>query len=136
LPDFLLVVFIPYLLLNYYVGRRLWQYLVSHRRPAGRRSYWLVFWLVALTPLSIDHQPYDFTEAAGPGVDLQVSGHTHVGQMFPNNLVTRRLFETDWGLLHKGDYHVIVPSVYGTWGPPIRVGNRPEIVEINIKFAP
>lgn len=84
----------------------------------------------------IDHQPYELGEAAGQGVDLQVSGHTHVGQMFPNNLVTRRIFETDWGLLRRGDYHVIVSSGYGTWGPPIRVGNKPEIVEINIRFSP
>ena len=84
----------------------------------------------------IDHQPYQLEEAAGQGVDLQVSGHTHVGQMFPNNFVTGRIFENDWGLLCKGAYHAVVSSGYGTWGPPIRVGNKPEIVEINIRLAP
>lgn len=85
--------------------------------------------------LLIDHQPYDLAEAAAQGVDMQVSGHTHVGQMFPNSFVTGRMFETDWGLLRKGAYHAVVSSGYGTWGPPIRVGNRPEIVEINIRFS-
>jgi predicted MPP superfamily phosphohydrolase len=86
--------------------------------------------------LLMDHQPYNLEEAAGQGVDLQVSGHTHVGQMFPNNFVTGRMFEVDWGYLSKGAYQVIVSSGFGTWGPPIRVGNRPEIVDIKIKFAP
>ncbi|MDR7866710.1 MAG: metallophosphoesterase [Sporomusaceae bacterium] len=85
--------------------------------------------------LLMDHQPYSLDEAAGQGVDLQVSGHTHVGQMFPNNFVTGRMFEVDWGYLRKGAYQIIVSSGFGTWGPPIRVGNRPEIVDIRIKFA-
>lgn len=85
--------------------------------------------------LLMDHQPYNLEEAAAQGVDLQVSGHTHVGQMFPNNFVTGRMFEVDWGYLSKGAYQVIVSSGFGTWGPPIRVGNRPEIVDIRIRFT-
>ncbi len=88
-----------------------------------------------LPVLLMDHQPYNLDEAAGQGVDLQVSGHTHVGQMFPNNFVTGRMFEVDWGHLNKGAYQIIVSSGFGTWGPPIRVGNRPEIVDIRIRFA-
>ncbi len=83
----------------------------------------------------MDHQPFDLDEAAGQGVDLQLSGHTHVGQMYPNNFVTARVFEDDWGYLRKGAYQVIVSSGFGTWGPPIRVGNTPEIVDITIKFT-
>ncbi len=83
----------------------------------------------------MDHQPFGLDEAAGLGVDLQVSGHTHVGQMWPNGFVTRRIFEVDWGYLRKGAYQAIVSSGFGTWGPPIRVGNRPEIVEITVRFA-
>lgn len=88
-----------------------------------------------LPVLLMDHQPFDLDEAAGQGVDLQLSGHTHVGQMFPNNFVTGRIFEDDWGYLRKGPYQVIVSSGFGTWGPPIRVGNTPEIVDITIRFA-
>lgn len=82
----------------------------------------------------LDHQPLKLGEAAQNGVDLQVSGHTHQGQLFPNNFITRRIFEIDWGYLRKGDCNVIVSTGFGTWGPPIRVGNRPEIVDITIHF--
>jgi len=82
----------------------------------------------------MDHQPSRINEAAQQGVDLQVSGHTHNGQFFPNNLITKRIYEQDWGYLKKGAYQLIVSCGYGTWGPPIRLGNRPEIVEINIIF--
>jgi predicted MPP superfamily phosphohydrolase len=83
----------------------------------------------------LDHQPYNLEEGQQSGVDLQLSGHTHHGQFFPNNLVTERIFEVDWGYLRKGEYQAIVSSGYGTWGPPIRIGNYPEIVEIMITFV-
>lgn len=86
------------------------------------------------TIIVMDHQPSRINEAAQQGVDLQVSGHTHNGQFFPNNLITKRIYEQDWGYLKKDEYQLIVSCGYGTWGPPIRLGNQPEIVEINIKF--
>ncbi|TWH51830.1 metallophosphoesterase [Sporomusa sp. KB1] len=86
------------------------------------------------TIIVMDHQPSRINEAAQQGVDLQVSGHTHNGQFFPNNLITKRIYEQDWGYLKKDAYQLIVSCGYGTWGPPIRLGNQPEIVEINIKF--
>ena len=86
------------------------------------------------TIIVMDHQPSRINEAAQQGVDLQVSGHTHNGQFFPNNLITKRIYEQDWGYLKKDVYQLIVSCGYGTWGPPIRLGNQPEIVEINIKF--
>lgn len=82
----------------------------------------------------LDHQPYNLEEGQGQGVDLQVSGHTHLGQLYPNNFITRRMFEIDWGHLQKGDFNVIVSCGFGTWGPPIRVGNRPEIASITVNF--
>jgi len=82
----------------------------------------------------MDHQPSRINEAAGQGVDLQVSGHTHKGQFFPNNLITQRMYEQDWGYLKKDAYQLIVSCGYGTWGPPIRLGNQPEIVEMNVTF--
>lgn len=83
----------------------------------------------------MDHQPSDLEEGALQGVDLQLSGHTHHGQIFPLNFVTQRFFEIDWGYLRKGPYQVIVSSGYGTWGPPIRLGTISEIVDIRIKFS-
>ncbi|MEL7565402.1 MAG: metallophosphoesterase [Dehalobacterium sp.] len=84
--------------------------------------------------LLLDHQPQNLGEAERLGIDLQLSGHTHKGQFFPNNLITNRIFENDWGYLRKGSLQVIVSTGFGTWGPPIRIGNRPEIVEILIRF--
>lgn len=88
----------------------------------------------SLPLIILDHQPVDLEKARDNGVDLQLSGHTHVGQVFPINLVTGYLYELDWGLLKKGNYHLIVSSGYGTWGPPLRVGNNPEVVSITMRF--
>ncbi len=83
----------------------------------------------------LNHQPIELDEAVEQGVDLQLSGHTHRGQIFPASLITARIFEKDWGHIQKGDYHLIVTSGYGVWGPPLRIGSRAEIVQIKIKFA-
>jgi len=83
----------------------------------------------------LDHAPYDLREAEKNGVDLQLSGHTHQGQLFPNNLITREMYDIDWGYLRQGKYQVVVSSGVGTWGPPIRIGNTPEIVDLHIRFT-
>jgi len=83
----------------------------------------------------LDHQPYGLDIAAQNGVDLMVSGHTHRGQIAPANLITKALYENDWGHLQKGSFHSIVTSGYGFWGPPIRLGSRSEIVQITIRFS-
>lgn len=83
----------------------------------------------------MDHQPYGLEQAAAAGVDLMLSGHTHRGQMAPNHWITGRLFELDWGYLRKGGLHVVVSSGFGSWGPPIRLGSRSEIVEILVAFT-
>lgn len=83
----------------------------------------------------LDHEPFSLDTAEKAGVDLQFSGHTHRGQMFPNNYITRAVYEQDWGYLRKNTFQIIVSCGYGTWGPPIRIGNRPEIVNIEVTFA-
>lgn len=90
---------------------------------------------VSLPLILLDHQPSRLEEARQQGVDLQLSGHTHQGQLFPFNLITKRIFATDWGYLRQGDFQIIVSSGYGTWGPPVRIGNHPEIVDITIHFT-
>jgi len=82
----------------------------------------------------MDHQPFDLDEAAAHGVDLQLSGHTHHGQLWPFNYITSAIYEVSWGYLLKGSTHYYVSSGAGTWGPPVRTGNRPEIVEITMTF--
>jgi predicted MPP superfamily phosphohydrolase len=88
----------------------------------------------SLPIILLDHQPYNLEEGQRNGVDLQLSGHTHNGQFFPNNLLAKRVFEHSWGYLRRGEYQVIVSSGYGTWGPPIRIGNHSEIIDLNISF--
>jgi len=84
--------------------------------------------------IMLDHQPYEFDLAEKAGIDLLLSGHTHKGQIAPGNLITKRLFENDWGYLKKETLHSIVSSGYGFWGPPIRLGSQAEIVVINVTF--
>lgn len=88
-----------------------------------------------LPVIIMDHQPVNLKETEENGVDIQFSGHTHRGQMFPSQFITEKIFEIDWGYLKKGNSNIIVSSGYGTWGPPIRIGNSSEIVEVNIKFS-
>ena len=83
----------------------------------------------------MDHEPSGLQEADSAGIDLQFSGHTHLGQLFPNNYITNLIYEQDWGYLHKDHMQLIVSSGYGTWGPPIRIGNRPEIVLVTVHLS-
>lgn len=89
----------------------------------------------SLPIILMDHQPFAFQKAVDAGVDLQLSGHTHVGQMWPFNYITHAMYETDYGYLKKGNTQFYVSSGAGTWGPPMRIGNRPEIVNIHIAFT-
>ncbi len=82
----------------------------------------------------LDHQPYHLEEAQQAGVDLQISGHTHHGQLWPFNYITEKIFEVSSGYKKKGDAHFYVSNGYGTWGPPVRLGNRPEIMEFTLTF--
>jgi len=81
----------------------------------------------------LDHQPYHLSEAQENGIDLQISGHTHHGQMWPFNFATQGIFEISKGYLKKGNTNYYVSTGFGTWGPRVRIGNRPEIVVIDIK---
>jgi uncharacterized protein len=82
----------------------------------------------------MDHQPFQLSKTEKLGVDLQLSGHTHHGQIWPFNYITNAMYELSWGYMKKGNTHFYVSSGFGTWGPPMRVGNRPEIVSINLHF--
>lgn len=82
----------------------------------------------------LNHRPEDLEAAQAENVDLQLSGHTHQGQLFPGNLVTNYLNENDYGYLKKDDFNLIVSSGYGTWGPPMRIGSKSEIVNIKVDF--
>ncbi|MFP4289842.1 MAG: metallophosphoesterase [Bacteroidales bacterium] len=87
-----------------------------------------------LPVLLMDHQPYELKEAATSGADLQVSGHTHDGQMWPLNYITDAVYLISSGYGKIGEMHAYVSNGIGTWGPPVRVGNKPEIVNLRISF--
>lgn len=83
--------------------------------------------------LVIDHQPRQLQELAAAGADLDLSGHTHDGQMFPGNLAIRLLWENACGHIEVGKMHSVVTSGVGIWGPDMRVGTKSEIVRINLR---
>jgi uncharacterized protein len=77
------------------------------------------------------HVPHGLDVAEKQGISLQLSGHTHGGQMFPFTWFTSRIFgEFTYGLKRFGELLVYTSSGAGTWGPPMRVGTHPEIVLI------
>ncbi len=82
----------------------------------------------------LDHTPFNLNEAEENKIDLQLSGHTHHGQIWPANLITNMIYEISWGYKKKGNTHYYVTSGAGTWGPPVRTGSRSEIVNLKIKF--
>ncbi|NVO20217.1 MAG: metallophosphoesterase [Bacteroidetes bacterium] len=84
--------------------------------------------------IMMDHQPFKLDEVQAAGVDLQLSGHTHHGQLWPFNYITSAIYELSWGYKQKGNSQFYVSSGYGGWGPPVRLGNRPELVCIKITF--
>jgi len=88
-----------------------------------------------LPVILMDHQPVRLEEAEKNGVDLQLSGHTHHGQLWPFNFITKRIYEVSMGYKQKGNTHYYVSCGVGSWGPPVRTGNRPEIVQITLNFA-
>jgi predicted MPP superfamily phosphohydrolase len=77
--------------------------------------------------LLLYHRPRGLEAAAEAGVDLMLSGHTHNGQIFPFNLVVRRVFDRIVGMYQHGNARLYVSQGTGTWGPIMRVGTRSEI---------
>lgn len=79
----------------------------------------------------LKHTPLSTDVAERLDVDLELSGHTHGGQVFPFNLVTPFIFKKrNYGLSRFGRMAVYTSSGVGTWGPPMRIGTSPEIVLI------
>lgn len=83
----------------------------------------------------MDHQPFGLHEAVEQGVDLQLSGHTHHGQLWPFNAITNAIYELSWGYKKMDQTHFYVSSGVGTWGPPVRLGNTPEIIHLKLTFG-
>jgi len=80
------------------------------------------------------HNPTHIEEIKSLGINLQLSGHTHKGQIFPFGLITSLIYRGyDYGLHEEGDYTEYTTNGAGAWGPTMRTGNTPEIVEITLE---
>jgi uncharacterized protein len=80
------------------------------------------------------HAPKNVALAKSAEIDLQLSGHTHDGQIWPFNLVAKWAHQGyGYGLFTEGDFNLIVNGGAGTWGPPMRTSARSEIVKITLK---
>ena len=85
--------------------------------------------------LVLDHEPDELDELDAAGVDADLCGHTHDGQMFPGNLTIHLFWENPCGYLQKGNMHNIVTSGVGLFGPNMRVGTIAEVCPITIHFT-
>lgn len=110
-----------------------------------------------LPVLLLYHIPLGLEQAKAAGVDLQLSGHTHNGQLFPFNLIMPLIYrfykglgrevkeayvrsnpgamiqgEPPEGMKEQDDFFIYVSQGVGTWGPPMRIGTRSEIIKINL----
>lgn len=82
----------------------------------------------------LDHQPLGrrVKEAAAVGAGLEICGHIHAGQVSPFEWVVRLFFPYIYGRHQVGTMTLLVTSGAGCWGPPIRIGNRPEILLVTL----
>ena len=80
----------------------------------------------------MDHQPYKLAKTDSLKVDLQVSGHTHHGQLWPLNIVTDILYEQSHGYRKWSHTHIWVSSGISLWGPPFRIGTNSDLAVIQL----
>lgn len=90
---------------------------------------------VAQPIVVIDHQPYDLQSVDEACVDLQFSGHTHHGQVWPVSLLTDHIFEQSHGYRKWSHSHIFVSSGLSLWGPPFRIGTTSDMAVFHLKKA-
>lgn len=83
----------------------------------------------------MDHRPTEFAETLRHPVDIQLSAHTHHGQLFPINWITRLKYDLSWGTKRIRQTHFFVTCGAQTWGPPVRTAGDSEIMLIQVAFA-
>ena len=81
----------------------------------------------------LDHQPYNLDRAEAAGVDFQLSGHTHRGQVWPISWITDCIYECSWGSHQRGATHYYVSSGIGIWGGKFRIGTQSEYVVATLR---
>lgn len=81
----------------------------------------------------LDHQPRKMDAASTVGYDLYLAGHTHTGQLWPNRLITKKMYKLDYGRKDFGKMTAITSNGYGFWGPPVRTEVMPEYILIELE---
>ncbi len=89
----------------------------------------------SLPVIVLEHRPTDLDNVSRSGADILLSGHTHNGQLFPVNFITKRYYELSWGYKLKNRTHVFVTSGIQVWGPPVRTAGDSEILIVNVSFS-
>lgn len=80
----------------------------------------------------MDHRPNDFQKVKNDDIAIQVSGHTHNGQIFPFNYITHAMYDLSWGHKQEGSTHFFVTSGLRGWGPQVRTTGDAEIIVIDV----
>ena len=80
----------------------------------------------------MDHEPSQIVQNGALPLDLQLSGHTHNGQIFPANFIVNRMYKVAYGHAKVNHLDVVVSSGYGFWGVPFRLGSRSEVWVIDV----
>ena len=113
----------------YLIGRK-------DRHDRNRKSIedLLAYTSDSLPCILLNHQPYNLEMAYNNNIDVQVSGHTHYGQLFPINLIIESLYELSWGYKKIKNTHFFVTCGAQGWGPQVKTASNSEIMGINIDF--
>lgn len=89
----------------------------------------------SLPVIIVDHRPSEIEEVSKTIADVQLSGHTHNGQLFPLNFVLKKMNTLSWGYKKFRNTHFFVTSGIRLWGPPVRTTGKSEIMVIKIIFG-
>ena len=100
----------------------------SHISPLSPQISNLKSQISNLYTIVLDHQPYELEKAEAAGVDFQLSGHTHRGQVWPISWITDAIYECSWGSHQRGNTQFYISSGLGLWGGKFRIGTQSEYV--------
>lgn len=82
----------------------------------------------SLYSIVLTHQPYHLEDSEQSGIDFQFSGHTHLGQMWPINLIVKNMYECGYGEWQRGNTRYYISSGMGIWGGKFRICSNSEYV--------
>ena len=97
---------------------------VHHPSPTTHHPYYTIL---------LDHQPYHLERSEKAGIDFQLSGHTHRGQVWPVSWIADAIYEKSWGSHRRGNTDYYVSSGLGIWGGKFRIGTQSEYIVTTIK---